>query len=325
MRNVSLLAGLGMILLCSCPGSKSGPDRADQPSLRPDSLEPQGVTSLSNGVISAVFVDNAAFGEEHRAGYNGIAALTHASQDSSVFVPYFAGFNLEHIFGGDSLAELFEPRKHPMELFKISSDEVWLYQAPTPLSGVESRTVFRLTDPHYIDVDFRFIIHEGSFFQHGHAGLFWASYIHEPADRKIYFPGHQEASDSVGWIAAYSPEHGVKSTHIGIREKDPVYFAANFNATLASHFSEYKYEKPFYYGRFHNMVLAYMFRPETGIRFSQSPTGGGDRNPAWDFQFIVPDFEAGREYSFKARIMYKKFAGEDDVLKEFEAWNQNKT
>ena len=107
-----------------------------------------------------------------------------------------------------------------------------------------------------------------------------------------------------------------------MREWDPVYLAPNFNATLASHFSEYRYDRPFYYGRFHNMVLAYMFRPETGIRFSQSPTGGGDRNPAWDFQFIVPDFEVGREYSFQARIMYKEFAGQNDVLEEFEAWNQ---
>jgi len=38
-------------------------------------------------------------------------------------------------------------------------------------------------------------------------------------------------------------------------------------------------------------------------------------------KFIVPDFEVGREYSFKARVMYKEFAGENDVLDEFENWN----
>jgi hypothetical protein len=279
---------------------------------------------LSNGVIDAVFVDNTSFGKEHRAGYNGIAELTHRSQDSSVFVPFYAGFNLEHIFGGDSLVELFEPRKHPMELFQLSDDEVLLYQSPTPLSALESQTVFKLTGSHYIDVDFRFIIHDPKFFQHGYAGLFWASYIHEPGDKRIHFIGHEGVSDSTGWISAYSTEHGLKSTHTGMREKDQIYFAPDFNATLASHFSDYRYEKPFYFGRFHNMVLAYMFTPGKGIRFSQSPTGGGRLNPAWDFQFIVPDFEVGREYSFQSRIMYKVFAGKNDVLKEFKAWNEVK-
>jgi hypothetical protein len=322
MRSATAILVLGMIILCCCKSGKPGQDKGSQTSLRPESLQPQPVIRWTNGMINAVFVDNTAFGEDHRAGYNGIAELTHRSQDSSVFVPFYAGFNLEHIFGGDSLDELFEPRKHPMELFRISENEAMLYQSPTPLSGVESQTVFRLTDSHYIDVDFRFIIHNGDFFQHGYAGLFWASYIHQPRDKKIYFRGRKAGSDSAGWIAAYSDRHGYRSTHLGMFEKEEIYFAPNFNARLASHFSDYRFDQSFYYGRFHNMVLAYMFKPEKGIRFSQSPTGGGEHNPAWDFQFIVPDFEVGKEYSFQARIMYKAFVGENDVQKEFEAWNR---
>ena len=320
MRTLAAILCLVMIIPASCQLRKSGNEVADQLSLKPEKLEPQNVIRLSNGTIDAVFVDNASFGEHHRAGYNGIAELTHRSQDSSVFVPFYAGFNLEHIFGGDSLTELFEPRKHPMELFRMADDEVLLYQSPTPLSAVESRTVFKLTDPHYIDVVFRFVIHNGEFFQHGYAGLFWASYIHEPPDRNIYFKGHVEGSDSTGWISAYSAKHGLNSTHLGRDDKGEAYFAPNFNATLASHFSDYRYDRPFYYGRFHNMVLAFLFKPAAGIRFSQSPTGGGGLNPAWDFQFIVPDFEVGKEYSFHARIVYKEFAGEDDVAEEFENW-----
>jgi hypothetical protein len=209
-----------------------------------------------------------------------------------------------------------------MELYKVSDTEVSLYQSPTPLSNVESRTDFKLTSPEYIDITFRFIIHDRKFFKHGYAGLFWASYIHAPLDKKINFLGREGDSDSVGWIAAYSTEHGLKSTHIWKNEKATVYFASNFNARLASHFSDYKYEQPFYYGRFHNMVLAYIFHPAEGIRFSQSPTGGGALNPAWDFQFIVPDFEVGREYSFQSRMIYKEFEGTNDVLKEYKNWKQ---
>lgn len=322
MRSTTAILVLGMITICTCQHGKQGQNTGGQPSLRPENLEPQRVVSWSNGIIDAVFVDNEAFGENHRAGYNGIAELRHSAQDSSVFVPFYAGFNLEHIFGGDSLTELFEPRRHPMELFRISDDELMLYQSPTPLSKVESQTVFRLTNAHYIDVDFRFIVHDGKFFNHGYAGLFWASYIHKPEDRKIYFQGRRADSDSAGWIAAFSIRHGLKSTHLGMHENKEINFAPNFNATLASHFSEYRYDRAFYYGRFHNMVLAYMFKPDKGIRFSQSPTGGGEFNPAWDFQFIVPDFEVGQEYSFQARIMYKEFKGVKDVQEEFEAWNR---
>jgi hypothetical protein len=322
MKNLAAIFCLGMIFLFACHPRKSGSDVTGLSSLRPDNLDPQKVINMSNGELDVVFVDNNSFGEEHRAGYNGIAELRHKSQDSSVFVPFYAGFNLEHIFGGDSLAELFEPRKHPMELYKISDHEVILYQSPTPLSGVESQTVFKLGSSHYIDVVFRCIFHDRKFFQHGYAGLFWASYIHGPSDKKIYFRGSVKGSAFINWIAAYSSEHGLKSTHVGRNEKNDIYFAPNFNARLASHFSDYSYDQPFFYGRFHHMVLAYMFQPEDGIRFSQSPTGGGELNPAWDFQFIVPDFEVGREYSFKGRIMYKEFAGENDVLDEFETWYQ---
>jgi len=280
---------------------------------------------LTNGVIDVVFTDNTAFGENHWAGYNGIAELTHMFQDSSVFHPFVAGFNLEHIFGGDSLTEVFEPRKHPMELYKVSDNEVLLYQSPTPLSGVESQTVFRLTDSHYIDITFRFRIHDRKFFKHGYAGLFWASYIDAPADRKIYFHGYERGSDSPGWISAYSTAHGLKSTYVGRNDKDSLYFAPNINTHMLFHdLSDYYYDQPFYYGRFHNMVLAFMFQPDRGIRFSQSPSSGLEQAiyPAWDFQFIVPDFEGGREYSFEARIMYKEFAGSNDVLGEFEAWKK---
>jgi hypothetical protein len=100
MRNFTVILFLGMIIVSSCHLRKSRHDPADQLSLRPGHLESHKVIRLSNGVINVVFVDNTAFGEEHRAGYNGIAELTHMSQDSSVFVPYYAGFNLELVYLG---------------------------------------------------------------------------------------------------------------------------------------------------------------------------------------------------------------------------------
>ncbi len=95
-------------------------------SLKPENLTREKSITIEKGNLKVVFADNSAFGENHKAGYNGIAALFHKDQDSSVFVPFYAGFNLEHIFGGDSLNPLFEPRKFPMELYRIADDEVLL-------------------------------------------------------------------------------------------------------------------------------------------------------------------------------------------------------
>lgn len=306
------------VLLSTC----KTPHKSVDSGLKPANLNAQNVIRLEKGEIEVVFADNSAFGEQHRAKYNGIAELYHSAQDSSIFVPLYAGFNLEHIFGGDSLVELFEPRNHPMQLYQVSDSEVQLYQSSTPLSNVESLTTFKLVPPHYIDVTYQFVIHDSEFFKHNYAGFFWASYIHAPADKKIYFQGNKKGSNAINLVSAYSNEHGVNSTHKSKQDNESIYFAPNFNATLASHFSDYEYHKPFYYGRFHNMVLAFMFHPGEGIRFSQSPTGGGEVNPAWDFQFIVPDFVVGKEYSFQARVMYKEFEGSDQVLADYELWKK---
>ncbi len=74
------------------------------------------------------------------------------------------------------------------------------------------------------------------------------------------------------------------------------------------------------------MVYLIMFDQTENIRFSHSPSGGGrtpdgsDTNPAWDFQYIIPSQELNAEYGFKARVVYKRFAGRDDVVAEYEKW-----
>jgi hypothetical protein len=293
-----------------------------------DSLEPEGkqytTVTVENGDLKVIFVDNNSFGDSHKAGYNGIAALYHGKQGASPFVSSISGFNLEHIFAGDSLHEIFEPRKHPMKLVRKGKDEVLLYQSPTPKSGLESLTSFKVVAPHYIDITFRCVIHNDAFIKHNYLGLFWASYIHAPDDKKIYFKGFGGNVTEAGWIAAHSPRHGEKSTHIARNDyEEAFYFSHDFNVSLANHFSDYRYELPFYFGRFKNMVLAYLFDSSEVIRFSQSPTGGGRSNPAWDFQYIIPRPETQKEYSFRARIIYKPFNGRDDVLEEYQNWKKN--
>jgi len=292
----------------------------DELSLKPSGYLQSDAITVENGNLKVVFVDNKEFGDVHRAGYNGIAELWHKNQDSTLFVPFYAGFNLEHVFGGDSLVELFEPRRHPMTLYRKSDNEVLLYQEPTPISGVESLTEFKVVEPHFIDITFKCIFHDLSFFQNDYAGLFWASYILRPVDKKIYFKGVSDEKPAPYWIESYSKKHGLKSTHREISDNNGFYFADNFNAVLASHFSDYRYIDPFYYGKFHKMALAFLFDTGELIRFSQSPTGGGETNPAWDFQYLIPNPKKDHIYSFNSRMIYKPFISKEDIEQEYKNW-----
>ena len=295
--------------------------RPDSPLLEKIKMRGKALT-LSDGDIKTVFIDNYPFGKDHLAGYNGIAELYHTAQDSNLFVPHYAGFNLEHIFGGDSLPVIFEPRQYSMDLKKISANEVELHQSATILSHCESWTSFKLVKPHYVDIRFRCVIHSPEFFKHGYAGLFWASYINAPQDKKIYFLTRENGKSK--WVGAFSPGHGKNSTYLAVNDNNNFFMADNFNVVLAKSFSRHRFIKPFYYGRYKYMVFAYFFSTsgKEVIRFSQSPNGGGEKNPAWDFQFIIPHLEIGKMYEFSARLMYKKYVSRQDVLNEYENWEK---
>jgi hypothetical protein len=310
-----IVFSLAFVLISSCGEKK-------RISLEPSGYDEMKTVTVRSGNLRAVFIDNSDMPPAHRAGYNGIAELYHTEQDSTVFVPSYAGFNLEHVFSGDSLIQFFEPRVNPMVLYKKDDKTIFLYQKQTPVSGAESLTEFKVTDPCYIDITFRCILHDPGYFRHGYAGFFWASYINKPPDRKIYFKGTAEGCTEVSWIPAFSEKHGAQSTHRALNDKYDFFFAPDFRASLANNYSGYRYDQPFYFGRFHNMALAFFFDSREVIRLTQSPTGGGSANPAWDFQWLIPDPVTEKVYNFRARMVYKPFKGNEDILDEYYKWIQ---
>jgi len=76
---------------------------------------------LERKEVRAVIVNNEAVDDAvlpgHRAGYSGIASLTHRNQGRNLFVPSYAGLNFEHIHDGTVQERnvLFEPRQAPMD------------------------------------------------------------------------------------------------------------------------------------------------------------------------------------------------------------------
>lgn len=321
-KKILLLAPF-MCLLFSCNSKNSGASGTSiKKSVSKVSLD---TMKLKGNNIQVVISNNSEYGVEHKMGYNGISELFHIEQDSNVFVPSYAGFNLEHTFGGDSLPPypFYEPRINEMFLKRISKTEVELFQEELPDSHTEVWTSYKLVEPHYIDITVKYKIHEMPFYRHNYAGLFWASYINSPSDPTINFYGKKRSELENRWIKVLSAEHGVNCTYMGVDDNFEMHTEENFTLSLTHNYSDYQFKFPFYYGRFHNMVFIQMFKlPSDGqiLRFADSPIGGGNGNPAWDFFIINPNFELDKEYSFQVRLAYKKYLGQSDVLNEFNKW-----
>jgi hypothetical protein len=295
-----------------------------------------GVTSLTNpavtyqvpnehhvvvqrGDITAIIVDNDAIDlpelPGHRSGYNGVASLKHRNRQSNLFVPSIAGLNFEHIHDGTAtgLKEKFEPRAFPMELRIVDPYTIELYQPPTGNWKLESCGRYEFLEDGVIQYTFECIPRAGGY-RNGYIGLFWASYIDQPADKAIHFRGKPRGTDSAAaWIKAVTPQHGVDSTHPPADDANHAKVDADFPLTLVNHPSQYVYTDPWYYGVSHSMALAMIFRPRDQIWMAQSPSGGGRGNPAWDFQWFIPDYKIGEAYGFQMRAAYLPFENHQQI------------
>lgn len=282
--------------------------------------------TLQAGDLTAVIGDNSASGE-HRAGYNGLWSLRHAKGTRSLFVPAVAGLNLEHIVTGEHLEDsktFFEPRNAPMSLTRLTDSEAELHQPPTPTFHVESWTRIKLSAPHYLDMDFRCRAHR-DVFPRGYLSLFWASYMNAPADKSMYFLGGLDARKEM-WTQFCTQWHNDQST---VRHRDDTFemtFPEGGRDTLFKSLSRFRYDQPFFYGHFDDLVWIVMFDRSEGIRFTHSPSGGGasaelkTTNPAWDFQFLIQKPEVMKDYGFKVRTVLRPKCSREEILAEFQQW-----
>ena len=269
--------------------------------------------------VEAVIADNRAVDDDilphHRAGYSGVASLKHAKHRENLFVPNYAGLNYEHIHDGTTQPRdvLFEPRKTPIELRVIDEHTVELYQKPTPTWHLESVLRYQILADGTIEMTLECIPRRDAF-GNGYIGLFWASYIHQPESLDIHFKGHATADvAAVNWIRGVTPAHGTLATHLATGDKRRFAHDADFPLTLVFNRSKYRYAEPWYYGVSHGMALVLMFRSKDEIRLSQSPSGGGRGNPAWDFQYFIPNYKVGQRYRMVMRAMYVPYESPTQV------------
>ena len=280
---------------------------------------PEGLAEVRWGKLAAQLVSNVAAPQEHAAGYNGLQSIRYDGSQSP-FVSRFAGLNLEHVNNGIAHADRdlqFEPRKHPMELRRLDAKTYELYQAPLSNTGLESSTRFAFREPHFIDVTFECIPRLGKF-PYRHLNVFWASYILKPEDMSIYFLGREKGQRSESWIQGVTPKHGALATHRSAKDQRQFQHDNPFPLTLVFNESDYEYTRPVYYGRYGDFVWIVMFRERDLVRFTQSPSGGGDGNPAWDFQWFVDKPRKDKLYRLVYRAAYKRWVDREDVLREYD-------
>ena len=277
--------------------------------------------------LTAVVGDNEGSGS-HKPGYNGVWSLRHTGCPRDLFTRESGGLNHEHIFDGetdDTRPEIFyEPRHAPMEFLKLSDQEGELHQPPTPTFHLESWTRFTFLDPDIIDISYRCIPHP-PVFDRGFLGLFWASYIHAPEDKSMYFRGGLEGEKPV-WTQICTPWHNDRSTVRSRLDRMDLTFRSENRPSLFRSLSRLRFDLPLFYGRFEDHVWIVMFDRSEGIRLTHSPSGGGydaareTTNPAWDFQFLVPEPQLLQPYEFRARAIFRPWRCREEILDLHRDW-----
>ena len=302
--------------------------------------EPTRQIKLTAGELTALFQDNS----RSPKSLSGIQSLFHsAAPEFDAYDPdavgASAGLNFEHIISGHSDPDnKFTPRHGPYSLFVIDDQTVELRRrAEDSPWGIDSTMRYQLVPPHYIDFEFRCTPREiEKFGERGYAIFFWANYMHEVEDVALHFRGIASDNAPESWISGDAPQThpdyygGGTYRH---RDARPLAYDDDHNFKLnVWSYDEPCYTEPFYYGRArNNMMFQLMFdrswSEEDEIRFSLFKFKVNDerKRPAWDYQYVIHQPEANREYGYRGRLVWKPFVNEQDVISEYQRWRDNLT
>jgi len=245
-----------------------------------------------------------------------------------------AGLNFEHVISGHpSPHNKFTPRHdlyllHRMpngrsvRLTRKAKDSPW---------NVASTLDYTVTEPHYVDFDFRRRPRNVLLFgQRQYAIFFFANYMNDVEDVSLHFRGHESPGSAESWIAADAPQMHPDWNGGGnyrALDADDLQYDDDVDFRLNTWSYDWpRIAEPFYYGRAnHGMTLILMFdrlhSERDQIRFSlykfKLPR---HPRPAWDFQYVINKVEADTEYGFRGRLVWKKFGSAEDCRNEYVKW-----
>ena len=271
-------------------------------------FDPKHTQSFQVGDLRVVIGDHYAHGGADRPSYTGIHHLSHKLRESNVFCPLYAGM-------------IGLRRECSIAPMGDNGAVIWVGEGKSKVSEE-----YVVKPPHYLD-------HTARFTAGGTTGG-WnnTSYMNGPADPGIYLL----RTDGT-WVRHFSEKHGhAASVAPATMEQLPTVNKVadsrypHGGAGFHEGFSDLRFDPkyPLFYGRFDDMVLLFMIERRWGhdLLPYMSPTGGGyskefeRTNPAWDYRYRLRGLTPGQEVVIRTRLVCKPWAGEKDVLQEYDRW-----
>jgi len=291
---------------------------------------------ISNDYFSGTLHNNASNKKRQGAGFNPLTCILYPKQN--IYRDDAVGLNFEHIMNGaaaDADISMFTPRRDSCYL-KIYNDSTAsiIHNRAYSTWGAESEMIYQFNRKYYLDLDFTVTLKKDKF-PLGYIGFMWASYMNCTLDRRIYFIGMNKGSEE--WMAfGENTQNGFETGTIGAYSANHLPYEQGAKTLNLIEDPLKKFVYPFYYGLVHGsgnissgqdtMVYIMMFNQKESIRFAmwnffRNAEGYPDtHSPAWDWQYVIRSPQLNKPYHYRARIVYKPFAGREDIENEYRKW-----
>lgn len=272
---------------------------------------------IQAGEIQAIIGDGARNGVGGPQ-YAGVWSLTSLHRSFNIFGNSYAGLLPSEIRG----------QKVTVESDPANPDTVVLRHAACAKRPSNCEARYTAKAPYYLDHALTINDQRPLFPEDGpgnYREVAWCNYMNSPQDSNLYFLSGGK------WWSYMSPKHGYGSniapSYIPDSELEilpPQDESSPYRHPFHVDRIPQRFDQPFYYGRIDNMVMLLVFDKPKQLRFYLSPTGGGPSLlagkscPAWDFEWIIPHsiYRPLQPYTFRVRLVYKKFVSNDDILDE---------
>lgn len=302
-----------------------------------DMPPPAHTLEISNQYFEGTLHDNISNKKRQGAGFTPLIHTLFPAQN--LYRNDAVGLNFEHIMNGtaqDAEISMFTPRRDSCLIKQISdSAAAVIHPAEYSSWNIDSKMTYTLKGKYYIDLEFSATLRQNKF-PLDYIGFMWASYMNCALDRRIYFPGNEQGA--VSWTAfGEDIGDGFETGTVAYSATTPLNYEENAKTLNIIEHPHKKFHYPFYFGLVHGsgntetendtMVYIMMFNQSESIRFAmwnffRNPENQPDtHSPAWDWQYVIHHPVLDKEYGYRARIVYKPFAGRRDVIEEYRKWS----
>ena len=257
----------------------------------------------------------------------GINRLVSADEP---FCPVFTrpNLNFEHIMNGargDMGRATNTPRRDPMRVRLLSSSAVEVrWPAETSSWKLDCVMRYAFTGRNAVDMEFE-VTPRAEEAPRGFLLFMWASYMGMVRGRTIHFPGVR--GDANGWVSFGGDKESGTVAGAG---QPPLQWDVEGGVLNLTPAEDVHFTKPLYYGLVDGdqnvdttedtMAFIMMFDAPEATRFAVWNWSESTASSAWDWQFVVREPKVGQTYRQRSRMVFKRFAGEADVLAEYEQW-----